>query len=453
MKMNMIVTTTAMTLQMKLVPHGIWPPTLTQRLKLTQLIRRKNIGNQDKHYAICFRNGLSRVVLLQSTLDECGPGKYAYIPAATLRKKQTTSHDLFTQFEIHVVQITERQRTADWFLLRRFRVTGTGAAKVWRFASTMPVVNKHVAIVLALLKLHFNGTDDAASSDYTDDDDDALEGPTHHSIATTGDEASTRHSVATHSDGAESEGAVASTGHAVATSFPPGHDLPVIANIHVLQNELQIESTNCDGDNNMSKSAVSENTADLIDTIHGGVIYDDELIRKLTMPNLRLLAKANNVETKKRRKTELRDDLLLLLHTTGALNPPQQQRENTRINATSTHQRQRGTDATRQLESHPLLVLLTKTWFMRPNRGNEDSKIGLANEANIEKMIPTFFRRHVPTIDVQHIKEYGLLCLRQCHFGAFSPDGIIVATEGNISFLALLEMKTKCKLTTVAPEV
>jgi hypothetical protein len=91
-----------------------------------------------EHFACAYRNGLGRVVLMQTTERNCGPGKYTLV---TRRKRddlpEPTINAALALFETNnIIQLTASQRTPEWFNQRRFRITGTGALALWRhFAS------------------------------------------------------------------------------------------------------------------------------------------------------------------------------------------------------------------------------------------------------------------------------------------------------------------------------
>jgi hypothetical protein len=52
--------------------------------------------------------------------------------------------------------LTESQQTPEWFLLRKFWITGTGAFAVWMLLSCYPDVDrdKNIKAVLQILSLH-----------------------------------------------------------------------------------------------------------------------------------------------------------------------------------------------------------------------------------------------------------------------------------------------------------
>jgi hypothetical protein len=96
--------------------------------------RRSAVGGpRRKQFAMAHRSGLGRVVLMQTTRVELGPGQFTLIsragkdvplapnPNTTLSMWETTN----------VTMLTEMQRTPEWFLLRKFRITGTSAFGIW----------------------------------------------------------------------------------------------------------------------------------------------------------------------------------------------------------------------------------------------------------------------------------------------------------------------------------
>jgi hypothetical protein len=90
---------------------------------------------------------------------------------------------------------------------------------------------------------------------------------------------------------------------------------------------------------------------------------------------------------------------------------------------------------------------LLKGWFMAPLNGMTATKIGNANEKNVVKHLPSFLLKY-SQLEILEIKEYGLLAKRGNSQQVFSPDGIIGflkrSTTTNKYFfeLGLLEIKT-----------
>ena len=96
-----------------------------------------------RQYLTAYRNGTGRVVFLQSTLPAHKPEKFSYVP------KHTSEYRLFREFvevglqsqrplhwranvlEQHgITEMTRGQRSPEWFLLRKFRVTRTVASVI-----------------------------------------------------------------------------------------------------------------------------------------------------------------------------------------------------------------------------------------------------------------------------------------------------------------------------------
>jgi hypothetical protein len=133
-------------------------------------------------YALAYRNGLKRVVLMSTTLPECGPGRYTFVTKSHSFQAMKTAHifmqpgdgewarddfeeddfccdyykprdqslldgeserdkqminQIWSEFEgKNVLQLTSEQRCPEWFLLRQFRITGTCAYNLWKYAKT-----------------------------------------------------------------------------------------------------------------------------------------------------------------------------------------------------------------------------------------------------------------------------------------------------------------------------
>ena len=192
-------------------------------------------------YALAYRNGLKCVVLMSTTIPECGPGKYAFITKShsyaamsdgrsylhspddqQLRNSEDddnsgnsdsdseididgssdeedesgsvdngryyvilknvsadddelkTRNDkriakLFSFFETGViVRLTSAQRCPEWFLLRQFRITGTGAYSIWSSVKDSDDTRIHPILkAIGLLR-----QDDDSDNDFDDDSDD-----------------------------------------------------------------------------------------------------------------------------------------------------------------------------------------------------------------------------------------------------------------------------------------
>jgi hypothetical protein len=83
-----------------------------------------------KQYALAHRSGLGRVALLHTTDVEVGPGRFTLITKGHSSRQPGPIQ--LQCFESNVVILTETQRSPEWFLLRKFRITGTGAFALWK---------------------------------------------------------------------------------------------------------------------------------------------------------------------------------------------------------------------------------------------------------------------------------------------------------------------------------
>ncbi|OWZ17712.1 hypothetical protein PHMEG_0008312 [Phytophthora megakarya] len=105
--------------------------------KLSNVNRASPIA---RAYALGYRSGLGSVTLCYTTDRTFGPGKWSYV----CRQKDspstvTPAETFFLEFERGVRVLTETQRTADWFLLRKFRATGSVVSKIFhQIASATP---------------------------------------------------------------------------------------------------------------------------------------------------------------------------------------------------------------------------------------------------------------------------------------------------------------------------
>ena len=103
----------------------------------------KGTGRQ-KQFALAHRSGLGCVVLMHTTDVDLDPGQYTLITrngeCATIR--YCNSSDIVIPYITSSVKmISESQRTPEWFVLRKFRITGTGAFSVWKILSPEVAVN------------------------------------------------------------------------------------------------------------------------------------------------------------------------------------------------------------------------------------------------------------------------------------------------------------------------
>ena len=127
----------------------------------------KGTGRQ-KQFALAHRSGLGRVVLMHTTDVDLGPGRYTLIT----RNGECAKIRYFNPSDIvipyitsSVHMLTETQRTPEWFLLRKFRITGTGAFSVWKLlnaAGSGSGIDENVEAVIRTLALGCNNNEEPA---------------------------------------------------------------------------------------------------------------------------------------------------------------------------------------------------------------------------------------------------------------------------------------------------
>ena len=122
--------------------------------------KKTNVPSCPYMFALGYRNGLGKVVLMHTTRTQNGPGKYAFL---TKTGKNESSDgisknisplisDWLREFENNnVVRLTETQHSPEWFLLRNFCITGTAAHVIWSALSKERVLEPSVASTLRLL--------------------------------------------------------------------------------------------------------------------------------------------------------------------------------------------------------------------------------------------------------------------------------------------------------------
>ena len=117
---------------------------------------------RNKPFALANRSGLGRIVLMHTTDETLGPGRYTLITrrGESAKIKFWSDEDpVLPCLERVPIMLTESQRTPEWFLLRKFRITGTGAYAVWTVLSRYPDVDRNENInavlrILCLLRTH-----------------------------------------------------------------------------------------------------------------------------------------------------------------------------------------------------------------------------------------------------------------------------------------------------------
>ena len=126
----------------------------------------KGTGRQTQ-YALAHRSGMGRVVLMHTTDEALGPGRYTLITRdgknATI--KYARDDDVVIPYLLQsssppgVIMLTESQRTPEWFLLRKFRITGTGAYGIWKFISSSmndDLLDENMNAVIQILSMRSN---------------------------------------------------------------------------------------------------------------------------------------------------------------------------------------------------------------------------------------------------------------------------------------------------------
>jgi SAP domain len=122
---------------------------------------RGTAGN--KQFALANRSGLGRVVLMHTTDEALGPGRYTLITqrGENAKIKFWSDMDPVMQYIDTVVMLTESQRTPEWFLLRKFRITGTSAYAVLKvLARNTGVGDENINAVLRILSLQRTHVDE-----------------------------------------------------------------------------------------------------------------------------------------------------------------------------------------------------------------------------------------------------------------------------------------------------
>jgi hypothetical protein len=93
---------------------------------------------QQRQFAPAHRSGLGRVVLMHTTDLDLGPGRYTLITrnGECDKMRYLNPNDTVIPYITSSVKIlTETQLMPELFLLRKFRITGTGAISAWKLLS------------------------------------------------------------------------------------------------------------------------------------------------------------------------------------------------------------------------------------------------------------------------------------------------------------------------------
>ena len=102
-------------------------------------------------FALANRSGLGRVVLMHTTDETLGPGRHTLIREHA-KVKYWNEKDPVVPYIETIDILTESQRTPEWFLLQKFRITGTSAYAVWMLLARKDIANQHDKNITAVLQ-------------------------------------------------------------------------------------------------------------------------------------------------------------------------------------------------------------------------------------------------------------------------------------------------------------
>jgi hypothetical protein len=110
---------------------------------------------ENKQFALANRSGLGRVVLIHTTDETLGPGRYTLITQRGEHAKVKYWNDLdpVVPYIETIDMLTESQRTSEWFLLQKFRITGTSAYSVWMLLACKDIANQHDENITAVQQI------------------------------------------------------------------------------------------------------------------------------------------------------------------------------------------------------------------------------------------------------------------------------------------------------------
>ena len=98
----------------------------------TNLMRDKVVRNM---FAVGLRSGLGRVCLMQTTLESLSRGNWTIVPFENMSTPKFYNSEAYAEFRNKVQFLTQRQGTADWHILRKFRFTSSVIGKVVKVIS------------------------------------------------------------------------------------------------------------------------------------------------------------------------------------------------------------------------------------------------------------------------------------------------------------------------------
>ena len=123
----------------------------------------KGTGSRQQ-FALAYRSGLGRVVSMHTTDLAFGPGKYTLITrhGRNAQIKYADEDNIVITYLMEetspLILLTESQRTPELFLLRKFRIIGTGSYGVWKLLSHLSADNldQNMEAVIRILSMGNN---------------------------------------------------------------------------------------------------------------------------------------------------------------------------------------------------------------------------------------------------------------------------------------------------------
>jgi SAP domain-containing protein len=99
-----------------------------------------------------------------------------------------------------------------------------------------------------------------------------------------------------------------------------------------------------------------------------------------------------------------------------------------------------------------IVDLIIRASLMSPFK-SQSCREGTMNEPFVLGHLGMFVDKYIPSMHIEHLREYGLLASKDDAHDDFSPDAIVVAVSPRIGrFVALVEVKSKCSACTEAAE-
>jgi hypothetical protein len=125
----------------------------------------KGTGRQNQFSLAHRMSGLGRVVLMPTTDEALGPGRYTLFTRNGKRTLVKYQHDnnvvlpYLQSTSPGIILLAESQRTPEWLLLQKFRITGTGAYGIWKYISSMNanLLDENMNVVIEALSMQSNG--------------------------------------------------------------------------------------------------------------------------------------------------------------------------------------------------------------------------------------------------------------------------------------------------------